>query len=203
MATVLASYKTDTNPGEALFAFGTPNHYNGAAQPFSHSQGATYRVSSIMIKTVKNGSPTETVKLGIAPDVAGQPGTIIGFASILAADYPTSASEYTVTVFNTPIDLATGTTYWLVWYCDNEGSDFTNYYQWRISNSSIVYSAEWYNLNNVFIIETGYNCYFEVQGNLAPTSLIKTFDAVAQASVKTFLGVTNATTKTFDGVANT
>lgn len=188
MANVLASYKNDTNPGEALYAFGSPNFYNGATQPFTIAQLTPQLVSSIMMKLQKNGSPTEPNLISIAVDSGGAPGAYLGTATLAAASIPSSAAEVTVTSFDNPMILQPSTTYWLVWHAANQGSDFTNYYQWRISNTSIVYSAEYYKLNSTFIQETGYNCYFEIQGDTPPAD-VKTMDGVALANIKTVDGV--------------
>lgn len=163
---VLASYKTHTNPGESLFRFINPNTYQGAAQPFSHALGSSHTLTSIMMELKKTGTPTQANLFRIRTDSAGAPGSVLTTGSIAGSAISSAGYvEYTVSAFDTAINLASGTTYWCAWETSADGTDDTNYYQWGIGNSAIVYTAEQYKLNGSYNVETGFNCYFEIQGN--------------------------------------
>lgn len=166
-ATVLASYKNNNN-SESIYRDTGPTTYRGAAQPFSHSAGATYRVSSIMFALKKTGAPTEPLLFSIYTYNAGTPvGTLIGQGTLAAASVATgSFAEYTVSSFTANIDLATATNYWVRVHTANDGVDNINYFQVAMSNSAIPYSAEYYETGSGFAVETNFNLYFEIQGNL-------------------------------------
>lgn len=165
---ILASFLNDTNPGESLFRQIGATIYQGSAQPFTITPGTTHTVDSITLKLLKTGAPTQANLIRIKTDNAGLPGSVMGTNTLAAASIPTGTpSLVTVSSFDNTITLQPSTTYWLVWETAVDGTDDVNYYQWRISNTSIVYPAEYYKVNGTFNLETGYNSTFMIQGSPA------------------------------------
>lgn len=196
----IASYKTHTNPGESIFRQIGATIYQGAAQPFTVSTNA-YTVDSMMAELKKTGSPTEALRFRIFDNNAGLPGSSLGGTTVAAASVTGSYTEITSGAPSSTITLQPATTYWFVVDTANDGNNDTTYYQWGIGNSSIVYSAEYYKVNGTFNIETGYNCYFQINGTLAPSgpSNLKSYDGNVKANIKSMNANLIGNVKSFDG----
>lgn len=196
----IASYKTHTNPGESIFRDIGGNKYDGAAQPFTVSTN-TYTVDSMMAELKKTGSPTEALRFRIFTDVAGAPGVSLGGTTVAAASVTGSYTEITSGAPSSTITLIPGVTYWFVVDTATQGTNDTTYFQWGIGNTSIPYSAEYYKYNGAFLPETGYNCYFQINGTIAavgPANL-KSYDGNLKANIKSMNGNLIANIKSVDG----
>lgn len=196
----IASYKTHTNPGESIFRDISGNKYDGAAQPFTVSTN-TYTVDSMMAELKKTGSPTEALRFRIFDDNAGVPGSSLGGTTVAAASVTSGYTEITSGAPSTTITLSPGVTYWFVVDTATQGTNDTTYFQWGIGNTSIVYTREMYKYNGSFLPETGYNCYFQINGTIAASgpANLKSYDGNVKANIKSMNGNLIANVKSFDG----
>lgn len=175
-ATNLASYLTNTNPGESIYRDIGGNKYDGACQPFTISAG-NYRVTAMQAYLKKTGSPTEALRFRIYASAGGSNcatnlGSLIGGNDAVPAASVTGSYSYVSAVPSGNIDLVTATTYFFVIDTANQGTNDTTYYQWGIGNSGIPYSSSYYKYNGAFAIETGYNVNFEIDGDPTPAAAV-------------------------------
>lgn len=202
MAT-LAQYTTHTNPGESIYRDIGGNKYDGGAMSFTLTPSTPHTVDSMMAELKKTGSPSVALRFRIFSDVAGAPGVELGGTTVAAASVTSGYTEITSGAPSTTVTLLPGVTYWLVIDTATQGTDDTNYFQWGMGNTSLLYPSSLYKYNGVFLTETGWNLYFRVSGTEAPVgpANVKTVDQLAKASVKTVAGLAMGSIKTIDGLA--
>lgn len=172
----MAAFTTNTNPGEAFFAFGSPNYYNGWCQPFTVDVGASnYYVTHAAFNILKHGTPTGYGALmwRIYDNAGGancntQLGTLLGGNDNVTDTSNTGSASLVDGPPTVNVQLATGHTYFLVASTTNHGTDFNNYWAGTISDSSPPYSNEYYKLGGTFNQEIGYNMTFEIDGKATP-----------------------------------
>lgn len=172
--TCMAAYTGNTNPGESIFRFISPNYYNGWCQPFTVDAGATnYYVTHAAFNLKKTGTPIATFMYRIYDNAGGancstQLGTLLGGNDNVNAASAGGTAALIDGPPTTNIQLVTGHTYFLIASTTAAGTGDTNYWQGTISNSAPPYSDEYYKLNESFNQETGYNMTFEIDGSATP-----------------------------------
>ena len=114
-----------TTAGTVEFiGYGYSDSQVASAQSFLTTQAGT--ISSVLINTKKNGSPTGTLTVGIQTNVSGAPSnTFLNSGTKNIADLTTSCADYTIT-FAAPVTVTDATTYWIV-KSPNNTRDQVNY----------------------------------------------------------------------------
>lgn len=126
-AAVCASYTLNNDTGDV----GRTTSGQKQAQPFDVSSDCV--VDSVSVFFSANNTPTDDVQISIHADSSGDPGTLLETGSILDVTGSTPATY--VSSFTGTLTLTTATQYWIV--ASRTGSlNDTNFYYWRIGNSS-------------------------------------------------------------------
>lgn len=200
MAT-LAQYTTHTNPGESIYRDIGGNKYDGGAMSFTLTPTTAHNVTSMMAELKKTGSPAVAVRFRIFTNSGGLPSVELGGTTVAAASITSSYTEITSGAPSTTVTLQPSTTYWLVLDTATQGTDDSNYFQWGMGNSSILYPSSLYKYNGTFQTETGWNLYFRVSGDEAPAgpANLKSLDGNVKANIKSMNGNLIANVKSFDG----
>lgn len=116
------------------FAFGLSNANQDVAQSFVAA--TTTAINEVRFYIKKNGSPANaTIK--IVNNNSGVPGSTVITSGTLNASTVTTSFAYVSVNMSSAVDLAAGTTYWVV--IDNGGNDSSDYYSLNTYNA--IYSG--------------------------------------------------------------
>lgn len=97
------------------------------AQSFSLSNDNSWEVANIILRCQKIGTPADGLRVKLAANNAGVPGTVLESSVVAAGDIQSVSSEI-VFAFNMATTLVYGTTYWLV--VERTGvADMDDYYR--------------------------------------------------------------------------
>lgn len=128
---------SDGSSGSSIFGAGGTSEQQ--AQSFNSGAGGS--VTSVVLRTDKSGTPTDSLIVEIQTDAAGVPsGTVVGTAGeVPVADLVPVVAVSTWNVFPVTATLSASTTYWIV--VRRSGSRDTLNYIRIMGNSSDVYSG--------------------------------------------------------------
>lgn len=98
------------------------------AQAVTLDADVPFRASAVQIGVRRVGAPSAGLTISLCAESAGSPGVVLTRVT-LAADDIVTTTHWHQAVFDTPVDLAYGATYWLVLACEPSAPEPGSYFQ--------------------------------------------------------------------------